>query len=35
MWTIAGVSGAGMLLLKKLNPLWLLAAGGLLGAFLL
>jgi chromate transporter len=35
MWTIAGLSTAGMLLAKKLNPLWLLAGGGLLGAFLL
>lgn len=35
MWFIAGASAAGMLLAKKLNPLWLLAAGGLLGALLL
>jgi chromate transporter len=35
MWLIAGLSAAGMLLLTKLNPLWLLAGGGLLGAFLL
>jgi chromate transporter len=35
MWLIAALSTAGMLFLKKLNPLWLLGAGGLLGAFLL
>jgi len=35
LWLIAGAAAAGMLLLKKLNPLWLLAAGGALGAFLL
>lgn len=35
LWLIAGLSAAGMLLLKKLNPLWLLAAGGALGALLL
>jgi chromate transporter len=34
MWLIAALSAAGMLLLKKLNPLWLLAAGGALGAVL-
>lgn len=35
MWLIAGGSAAGMLAARKLNPLWLLAAGGLLGALLL
>ncbi len=35
MWLIAGLSAAGMLLVKKLNPLWLLAGGGVLGAILL
>jgi chromate transporter len=35
MWLIAGLATAGMLLFTKLNPLWLLAGGGLLGAFLL
>ena len=35
MWTIAGLSAAGALFLKKLNPLWLLAGGGLIGAILL
>lgn len=35
MWLIAGLSAAGMLLLKKLNPLWFLACGGVLGAVLL
>ncbi len=35
MWTIAGLSMAGMLFLKKVNPLWLLAGGGFLGAVLL
>jgi chromate transporter len=35
MWGIAALSAAGMLLAKKLNPLWLLAGGGLLGAVLL
>ena len=34
LWLIAGASAAGMLA-TKLNPLWLLAAGGILGAFLL
>jgi len=34
LWLIAGVSAAGMLA-SKLNPLWMLAAGGLLGALLL
>lgn len=35
MWTIAGLSAAGAFFLTKLNPLWLLAGGGLLGAILL
>ncbi len=35
MWLIAGGSAAGTLAFGKLNPLWLLAAGGLLGGFLL
>jgi chromate transporter len=35
MWLIAGSSAAGMLLAPKLNPLWLLGAGGLLGGLLL
>lgn len=35
MWTIAALSCAGILGLKKLNPLWLLAGGGLLGAILI
>ncbi len=35
MWLIAGLSALGMLLAGKLNPLWLLAGGGLLGAVLL
>lgn len=34
LWLIAGLAAGGMLA-SKLNPLWLLAAGGLLGAFLL
>jgi chromate transporter len=34
LWCIAAVSAAGMLL-TRINPLWLLAAGGLLGALLL
>lgn len=34
LWLIAGASAAGMLL-SNLNPLWLLAGGGLLGAVLL
>jgi len=34
LWLIAAVSAAGMLA-TKLNPLWMLGAGGLLGAFLL
>ena len=35
LWLIAGLSAAGMLFLTKVNPLWLLAGGGLLGAILL
>ncbi|HYD56503.1 MAG TPA: chromate transporter [Burkholderiales bacterium] len=35
MWAIAGASAAGMLYAPKMNPLWLLGAGGLTGAFLL
>jgi chromate transporter len=35
MWLIAGGSAAGTLASGKLNPLWLLAAGGLLGGVLL
>jgi chromate transporter len=35
IWLIVITAAAGMLLLKKLNPLWLLAAGGILGAILL
>jgi chromate transporter len=34
LWLIAAATAAGMLL-SKINPLWLLAAGGALGAFLL
>lgn len=34
LWLIAGASAAGMLA-SKLNPLWLLAGGGILGALLL
>jgi chromate transporter len=34
LWLIAGLSAAGMLLLR-VSPLWLLAAGGILGAVLL
>jgi len=34
LWLIAAVSAAG-LLTGKLNPLWLLAAGGVLGRLLL
>lgn len=34
LWLIAGASAAGMLL-SKLNPLWFLGAGGILGAVLL
>ena len=35
LWLIAGASAAAVLLVNRLNPLWLLAAGGLLGGFLL
>jgi chromate transporter len=35
IWLIVICAAAGMLLLKKVNPLWLLAAGGVLGAVLL
>jgi chromate transporter len=35
LWLIAGLSAAGMLYLTRLNPLWLLAGGGVLGAILL
>jgi len=35
MWLIAALSTCGMLFLKRVNPLWLLAGGGLLGALLL
>jgi len=35
MWLIATASCVSMLTLKKLNPLWLLAGGGILGAILL
>jgi chromate transporter len=34
LWAIAAASAAGMLL-TRINPLWLLAAGGLAGALLL
>jgi chromate transporter len=34
LWLIAALSAAGMLA-TKLNPLWLLAGGGVLGAVLL
>ena len=34
LWLIAGAAAAGMLA-SKLNPLWFLAAGGVLGAILL
>jgi chromate transporter len=34
LWLIAGLTAAGMLA-SNVNPLWLLAAGGALGAFLL
>ena len=34
LWLIAAIGAVGMLA-TKLNPLWLLGAGGLLGAFLL
>jgi chromate transporter len=35
LWTIAAASTTFMLAFKKLNPLWLLAGGGVLGAVLL
>jgi chromate transporter len=35
MWLIAALSACGMLFLQKVNPLWFLAAGGVLGALLL
>ena len=35
LWLIAALSTAGMLWLTRLNPLWLLAGGGILGAILL
>ena len=35
MWLIAGGTAAGMLAAPKLNPLWLLGTGGILGGFLL
>ena len=35
LWLIAAASAAATLATRKLNPLWLLAAGGLLGAWLL
>lgn len=35
MWLIAGGAAAGMLAAPKLNPLWLLGAGGILGGVLL
>jgi chromate transporter len=35
MWLIAGGTAAGMLAAPKLNPLWLLGAGGILGGYLL
>jgi chromate transporter len=35
MWLIAALSAGGMLAVPKLNPLWLLAAGGLAGGLLL
>jgi chromate transporter len=35
LWLIAGASAAGTLLAPRLNPLWLLGAGGLLGVVLL
>ena len=34
LWLIAGLSAAG-LLASRVNPLWLLAAGGVLGRLLL
>lgn len=35
LWLIAGSSAAGTFAAAKLNPLWLLAGGGILGAVLL
>ena len=35
LWLIAGASAAGTFAAAKLNPLWLLAGGGILGAVLL
>jgi chromate transporter len=35
LWLIAAVSAAAYLLLKKLNPLWLIAGGAVLGGLLL
>ena len=35
LWAIAGGSAAAALFVNRLNPLWLLAAGGLAGGFLL
>lgn len=35
MWLIAGGTAAGVLAVPRLNPLWLLGAGGILGGFLL
>ena len=35
LWLIAGASAAGTFAAAKLNPLWLLAGGGVLGALLL
>ncbi len=35
MWLIAALSAGGMLFFTRLNPLWLLGAGGILGGFLL
>ena len=35
IWLIVAAAAAGMLLLKKVNPLWLLTAGGVLGGILL
>jgi chromate transporter len=35
LWLIAGSSAAAVILFTRLNPLWLVAAGGLAGGFLL
>jgi chromate transporter len=35
MWLIAGGTAAGVLAAPRLNPLWLLGAGGIVGGFLL